>query len=192
MEHERRFFTLDALKIEQREDGKTPTIRGHAAVFERLSDNLGGFREKIAPGAFDGVLGDDVRALFNHNTDLVLGRTKSGTLRLSVDSSGLVYEIDPPDTQAARDLIASMQRGDIDQSRFAFSVDEDDWQEDDEGRVIRTILKFRRLYDVSPVTFPAYPDAKVGLRSLRTWQAERSHYRNDLLKRRLDLAALEC
>ena len=90
MEHERRFFTLDALKIEQREDGKTPTIRGHAAVFERLSDNLGGFREQIKPGAFDGVLNDDVRALFNHNTDLVLGRTKSGTLRLSVDSTGLV------------------------------------------------------------------------------------------------------
>jgi len=172
MEHERRVFTLDKIGVEMRGEGdnQTPVIRGHAAIFDTLSDNLGGFREQIAPGAFDDVLSDDVRALFNHNPDHILGRSQAGTLRLSVDKTGLSYEIDPPDTQAGRDLVTSMRRGDINQSSFAFSVAKDSWTEDEDGNDIRTITKFARLFDVSPVTYPAYPDAAVGLRSLAAWR----------------------
>lgn len=161
---ERKFFT-SKITVEKREDG-TSMFRGHAAVFNSLSENLGGFREQIQEGAFDDVLQDDVRALFNHDPNMVLGRSKSGTLRISQDDKGLSYEVDIPDTSVGRDLTISMGRGDIDQSSFAFVVDEDDWQEDEEGRVIRTIVKVSRLYDVSPVTYPAYPDATVGLRGL--------------------------
>lgn len=170
---ERRFLTMP-VSLETRGEGDTaaPVISGYAAVFNSLSENLGGFREQIAPGAFDDVLTDDVRALFNHDPNHILGRNGAGTLRLSIDAKGLKYEIDPPDTQTARDLIVSMKRGDVDQSSFAFTVENDDWNEDDDGRVIRTITKFKRLYDVSPVTYPAYTDATVGLRHLEEWQKE--------------------
>ena len=154
-----RYFETD-LSIEKRDDDKR-SIVGHGAVFNSLSENLGGFRELIDPGAFDDVLNDDVRALFNHNSDLILGRTKSNTLKLKVDDKGLHYDIDPPETTYARDLLTSLERGDITQSSFSFNVDVDSWDEDADGRVIRTIKKIKRLYDVSPVTFPAYPEADV-------------------------------
>lgn len=187
MDIERRFLTA---RVEVRAEGESKTIRGHAAVFDKLSDNLGGFREKIAPGAFDSVMGDDVRALFNHDPNLILGRTASGTARISVDDEGLVYEIDPPDTQLGRDLVVSMTRGDVTQSSFAFTVGEDDYDEDDEGRVIRTIRSFKRLYDVSPVTYPAYPDASVGLRGFQSYmkhKAKRHGVPVAVLYRELDL-----
>ncbi|MEG3640671.1 HK97 family phage prohead protease [Magnetococcus sp. PR-3] len=188
---ERRAFAFD-LSVEERGDGKK-MIRGHAAVFNKLSENLGGFREQIAPGAFDDVLNDDVRALINHDGNLILGRTVSGTLRINQDANGLSYELDPPDTQYARDLLVSLLRGDITQSSFAFTVDEEDWDEDGDGRVIRTIQKVKRLYDVSPVTYPAYPDATVGLRSMETWQSVRNkrlcnRASVSMLRRRLTLA----
>jgi len=129
MDIERRFFT-SPVEVRAKDDG-AKTILGHAAVFDKLSDNLGGFREKIAPGAFDGVMGDDVRALFNHDPNLILGRTASGTARISVDDEGLVYEIDPPDTQLGRDLLVSMERGDVTQSSFAFTIEDDSFDEDD-------------------------------------------------------------
>jgi len=168
MEIETRVFT-NTFKVEKRkhDDGsETPVIRGYASVFDTLSENLGGFRETIEKNAFSEVLNNDVRALFNHDANLILGRTTSGTLSISQDDTGLRYEIDPPDTQVARDLIVSMERGDVTQSSFAFTVDKDSWNEDDEGRVVRTIEKVSRLFDVSPVTYPAYPDASVGLRGL--------------------------
>lgn len=168
---ERRVFDVDEMRVETREDG-TRHIVGHAAVFDKLSENLGGFRERIEPGAFDDVLEDDVRALFNHNPDFILGRTRSGTLKIGQDKTGLRYEITPPDTQVARDLMVSLDRGDISQSSFAFTVADDDFEEDENGVIIRTIKKFRRLFDVSPVTYPAYPDASVGLRSLEAWKKE--------------------
>lgn len=174
MDIERRYFT-SPVEVRAKDDG-AKMIRGHAAVFDSLSDNLGGFREKIAPGAFDGVLSDDVRALFNHDPNLILGRTPN-TVRISVDKDGLLYEIDPPDTQLGRDLVVSMERGDITQSSFAFTVERDDWAEDDDGRVIRTIHEVKRLYDVSPVTYPAYPDAKVGLRGFTEYMNKRAEQR---------------
>ena len=140
------------------------------------SEPIWGFREIIKPGAFDSVLTDDVRALFNHDPNFILGRSASGTLQVSLDDRGLKYGIDATDTQTIRDLVlAPMLRGDISQSSFAFSVarDGDDWYEDDEGIIIREINQFSRLYDVSPVTYPAYQDADSGVRSMKAWQEAR-------------------
>lgn len=185
-------FLARPVKIEQRAagDDKKPVIVGYAAVFETLSENLGGFREKIAVGAFDAVMGDDVRATYNHDANIVLGRSSSGTLRLSLDAVGLRYEVDPPDTQAARDLLVSMERGDIAESSFRFMVEDDDWSEDDDGRVVRTIKAFRRLIDVSPVTYPAYPDAKVAQRSLESWREEHNKEPDYLAEQRANALLL--
>lgn len=152
--------------VEIRSDDGENRISGYAAKFNTLSENLGGFRETIQVGAFDHVLVDDVRALFNHSPSMILGRTKAGTLHLEADAIGLRYCIDPPDTQYARDLHKSIRRGDVTQSSFAFQVDRDDWQEDDDGRIIRTIKTIKRLFDISPVTYPAYPDTSVAARSV--------------------------
>ena len=153
-------------------DDKNPAhVTGHAAVFDQLSENLGGFREKIAPGAFDGVLNDDVRALFNHDSNLILGRTAAKTLELSVDTTGLKVDFSIPDTSYGRDLIVSLERGDINQMSFGFQVEEDEWNEDNTtGAVIRTITKVKRLFDISPITFPAYPQTDVAKRSMDEWK----------------------
>ena len=158
------------VRAEMDDDGHPARIVGHGAVFNRQSEIIMGmFKEEIAPGAFDAVLGDDVRALFNHDPNFVLGRTASGTLELSVDAEGLRYDINPPDTQSVRDLVlAPLARGDITGSSFAFRVapDGDEWREEDDGMIVRTITRFSRLLDVSPVTYPAYPDAGAAARSL--------------------------
>jgi len=152
---EKRFYNVDT-RISKR-NGKQ-VIEGHAAIYDSPSEDLGGFTERIQQGAFDNVLENDVRAYFNHDPNFILGRTTSGTLRISTDDTGLKYEFDVPDTTAGRDLVVSMQRGDITQSSFAFTVEEDSWEQV-EGKDIRTINKVKRLYDVSPVSIPAYPNA---------------------------------
>lgn len=193
MNLERRTVLLDEIKIEKREDGK-PKMVGHAAVFNQLSEDLGGFREQIAPGAFaEAIEKDDVRALWNHNPDHVLGRKAAGTLLLSEDSRGLAIEIIPPDTQTGRDLLTLMERGDVNQMSFGFSVRPggQDWAKDDSGQVVRT-LKRVRLFDVSPVTFPAFPQTDIAVRELRAWVESQQPvipYRVRLLKRHLDLIA---
>lgn len=162
MDLERRFCAQHGLRLDRRAEDSLPMIAGYAAVFNTLSVELWGFREKIAPGAFAGSLGDDVRALWNHETGIVLGRTKSGTLRLAEDDVGLAIEIDPP--SSAGNYIETIERGDVDQMSFAFRTLEQTWDEDDDGVLIRTLLKLK-LYEVSPVTFPAYPATSVGVRS---------------------------
>ena len=151
-------------------NGNGKKIAGYATKFTpAMSEDLGGFREQIDPHAFDACLAanPDVRALFNHSADHILGRTTAGTLRLSADRIGLQYEIDPPDTNLARDLMVSMERGDVTQSSFGFICLDDKWADGAQG-IIRTVLK-AELFDVSPVTFPAYPDATSGVRaSLRS------------------------
>lgn len=164
------------VRAEQQSDQPTRII-GYGSVFNSRSEPLWGFREIIKPGAFDDVLTNDVRALFNHDPNFILGRSAANTLALSVDDRGLQYNIVAPDTQTIRDLvIAPMMRGDINQSSFAFQVarDGEDWYQDDEGIVIREISKFSRLYDVSPVTYPAYQDADSGVRSMKAWQEARN------------------
>lgn len=145
------------------ERGGAPMFRGHAAVFDSESEDLGGFVETIARGAFRRALADepDVRALFNHDSNYVLGRTTNGTLRLGEDPRGLVAEFEAPDTQYARDLRELVKRGDVNQMSFAFTVARDDWRERPDGTIHRRVLEVDRLYDVSLVTTPAYPETSA-------------------------------
>lgn len=153
-----------ALRMEVREKGDAFQLSGHAAVFNRLSEDLGGFREVLAPGAFAGVLDHDVRLLVNHEPHLVLARTRSGTLRITEDAEGLAIDADPALTSYGQDLRMLMLRGDIDAMSFGFSVAEDDWEINDAGMVTRTVISVRRLWDVSVVAFPAYPQTDVQAR----------------------------
>lgn len=181
-EIETRAFPVIELRV-SRSEGEPPKIKGHAAVFDKLSEDLGGFREKIAPGAFARTIGKaDVRALFNHDANYILGRNKAGTLILAEDQKGLAIDITPPDTSVARDLMVSIDRGDIDQMSFAFRVHGkkgEQWQVDGQdvpmeklwdkmydGKkhdIVRTLLDVD-LFDVSPVTYPAYPQTDVKIR----------------------------
>lgn len=168
-DYERRLYVPDQLRLQAAGEDKPALITGHAAVFNQLSDDLGGFREQIAPGAFaKSITSRDVRALFNHNTDYVLGRRGAGTLRLAEDETGLGIEIDPPDTTYARDLLVSLGRNDINQMSFGFVAISDQWTKLD-GEWVRTLLEID-LYEVSPVTFPAYPQTSVSARSMDAWQ----------------------
>jgi HK97 family phage prohead protease len=158
-------------------EGTPPTIYGHGATFDvltRIDDWFGSYMEKVARGAFTKTLADgaDVRCLWNHDPNYVLGRTKSGTLTLSEDSTGLAYEATPPDTQWARDLGITMARGDVDGSSFGFRIIRDKWSMvlDPEGDGKNDMLDCRtllecQLFDVSPVTFPAYVESDSAIRS---------------------------
>lgn len=171
---ERRTFASE-MRAATAEDGR-PCIEGHAAVFNQLSGDLGGFVEIIEPGFFDNVLEDDVRSLFNHDPNLILGRTASKTLEVKQDDSGIFQRtyppvVDPEATTYAKDLMVSIKRGDITQQSFAFRV-KSKWNGDEEDGytwetvgdlIVRRLLKggCKRLYDVSPVTYPAYPQTDV-------------------------------
>lgn len=158
---ERRWTTGE---VEVREKGGKATIEGYAAVFEKLSQNLGGFVEEVGRSAFNKTIKEaDVRALINHDENLVLGRNRSGTLDLSVDESGLYYRVLPPDTTYARDLMVVMERGDVNQSSFAFYTMNDDWGMTEQDFPKRSLLEVS-LVDVSPVTYPAYLDTQSGIR----------------------------
>lgn len=162
MKRETRVFNTELRVID---DNGSEKIEGHAAVFNQLSEDLGGFREMIAPGAFSDVLENDVRCLFNHDSNYVIGRTASGTLELREDDLGLVYRADPPSTVWATDLKVTISRGDVNQSSFGFYVGDDEWKKVDGGDV-RIINRVAELFDVSPVTFPAYPQTDVQVRAL--------------------------
>ncbi len=171
---EKRIFNIET-RVDSTEDGRDLVV-GHASVYDSRSNNLGGFYEFIERGAFTEELinSSDVRALINHDPNLILARNTSGTLNLTADERGLKYEFEMPETSYGKDLAISMKRGDITQSSFAFTVAEDDWSTDDEGNNIRTIKKIDRLYDVSPVTYPAYnmaeSDLVVAKRGLKEYQ----------------------
>tara|TARA_R100001244_G_scaffold126111_1_gene96424 strand:- start:9882 stop:10598 length:717 start_codon:yes stop_codon:yes gene_type:complete len=187
---EKRIFNIKT-RAEETEDGNK-VIMGHASMYNIRSENLGGFYEYIEAGAFTPELIEksDVRALINHDQNLILGRTTSGTLRLNTDEKGLRYEFDVPETSYGKDLVVSMERGDITQSSFAFTVADDEWGTDEDGNNIRTIKKIDRLFDVSPVTYAAYPDANdlvVAQRGLATYKekVEKEKEEKDLVKRSL-------
>lgn len=148
-------------------------VVGYAAVFNSDSEEMWGFKERIAPGAFDDAISvSDVRALFNHDPNMLLARTSSGTLTLSVDERGLRYEFEAPNTTAGNDLLEMLKRGDVSQSSFAFTVKDEKWDEVKDEMPIRTITKVKRLYDVSLVTYPAYPDTTAAKRSLDQWRKD--------------------
>lgn len=171
--------------IEERKED-SPKITGHAAVFDEIADIGGFFREKVAKGAFkQSIKDDDVRALFNHDPNFVLGRNTAGTLELKEDDKGLAIRIDPPQTQFANDLMILMKRGDISQMSFAFQVMAEEWEENEDELPLRTLKKLR-LFDVSPVTYPAYEGTDVGVRSRDAWK-KKSAYRMNLTRRLLTL-----
>lgn len=208
MKPERRTLPLE-LAIE-RAEGKATKIVGYAARFNTLSEDLGGWREEIAPGAFASVLEDDVRALFNHDPNFPLGRSTAGTLKLKEDDRGLKIEVEVPDTEQARMVVTAIERGDVTGQSFSFLLPPEGgrtWRELD-GMYIRTVTKVMRLYDVGPVTFPAYPDTDVAVRSLEPGVAFRAagdavddavlaearaacvRPNFDVMRKRLDLAAM--
>jgi len=178
MEIERRDYAFEddnELIVESRADGRASII-GYAAVYNRLSLDLGGFREEILPGAFDKILTrqrgkQDVVALFNHDSNIVLGRTSSGTLELSSDEKGLRYVVTPPVSRA--DVMELISRRDVRGSSFAFTVDKsgEGFRQGDDGNAVRQIREVSGLYDVGPVLVPAYPatSAAVAMRSYEAW-----------------------
>ena len=169
MKMERRNFLNNEIRMYKDEDSDKEYIEGHAAVFGVESRDLGGFVEIIEQGAFDDVMEDDVRALFNHDFNFVLARTKSKTLKIKQTKKGLKYRFEVPNTTFGKDLQELVRRGDIDESSFGFTIKDkgDEWSRDSEGKVIRTIKRggIGALFDISPVTIAAYPSTDVATRS---------------------------
>ena len=165
-DRELRYLSFDNWEL--REDGdKPPRLVGYASVFNQEAEIFGLWREMVAPGAFKKTIAEnDIRALWNHNTDLVLGRNKAKTLQLSEDKHGLNAEITPPDTQAGRDAVTSINRGDVSQMSIAFQTIKQEWQEPENKKDLPLrILKEIKLFEVSPVTFPAFESTNIQTRS---------------------------
>lgn len=171
---ERRFFASEVRK-QERADASTdamPIIEGYAAKFGKVTviGHYWQFEEVIQAGAFADVLNDDVRCLFNHEAEYILARSNQGkgTLTLTEDEVGLKYSYETPKRSYALDLADAIEKGDVTQSSFAFEVAEEEWVYGNESKGVldrRIIKKFKRLYDVAPVTFPAYEDTEVAKRS---------------------------
>lgn len=156
--------TVDITNISTRnKDDDALTVSGYAAPFNSRTSIGDFFDEVIKPGAFSKTIkeNDDIRALFNHNWDVILGRTKAGTLKLSEDERGLKFELQLPDTTAGRDLAESMERGDINQCSFGFHATEETWDYSIEP-ALRTINE-AELYEISVVSIPAYEDTEASL-----------------------------
>lgn len=148
-------------------DGSPGTLAGYAAVFNRLSQNLGGFVERVDPTAFNQSLADGgpILARYNHDDNYLLGTTEANTLTVAVDGTGLPYSVQLPGTTAGRDVAVLAERGDLRYSSFAFRTIDDEWGITPDGFPMRTLLA-AQLVDVAPVNNPAYRDTSVGMRSL--------------------------
>jgi HK97 family phage prohead protease len=191
-------FTTDASEIRLTGEAEHATrIVGYASVFDSLSEPLPFGREIIKPGAFKRALRAkaDVRALFNHNRDKILGRTKSGTVKLREDSRGLHTEINPPNTSTGREVMELVRRGDVSGMSFQFHAKKDRWRIED-GEHVREVLD-ADLIDVSVVTWPAYESASAearsyrdGLVSLAAWEAVRPRP-VAVLRRALDILEVD-
>lgn len=162
-------------QFETREDGENLIIEGYFAVFNSNYEIGPGMSESIAPGAFSNTLSGDIRALINHDTTLVLGRTKANTLQLREDAHGLWGQItiNPKDSDSMN-LYARVNRGDVDQCSIGFDILNEETDFRDDGSVHWTIKEIK-LYEVSPCTFPAYEETNISARAKE---------REDLLKRR--------
>lgn len=161
---ERRYSKLSGIDTE----GKT--LRGMAAVYDSDSEDLGGFVERIAPGAFQATVGSsqDVRAFWNHDSRLLLGRRSNGTLRIDETRDGLAVEIDLPDTGFAKDLAALVARGDCNQMSFGFTLptaSSQSWEpHESNNKLKRRTIHNLVLHEVSAVSIPAYPDTQLAVR----------------------------
>ena len=160
---------IRSFRIEFRADNESRRVEGYAAIFESRTD-MGWYEEEIGRDAFTGADMSGVRALFNHNPDHLLASTTGGTLSLAVDERGLKYSFDMPNTSMGNDMLEMMRRGDLTQSSFAFRVKSQTWTETEGQPDLRTITAIEGVYDVSPVTYPAYEDTDVALRSKQAQQ----------------------
>lgn len=171
-------ISVETRKLENGDSKEDTVIIGYGLRYNEWSETMGipgyfEFKEKIAPGAArEAIKNIDMRALFNHDAGKVLGRMSAGTLEIEEDDFGLRYKIKPPDTSYARDLIESIKRGDIKESSFAFVIgsneEDDEWVEIEDGKYERTIHRFEKIIEVSPVAFPAYPSASSGVREVNS------------------------
>jgi HK97 family phage prohead protease len=184
---ERRYLLLnetpDAISVEKR-DGEPAALVGISPPWDSLSVDLGGFREKFAPTAFDGLVDRkpndprgkiDVPFLFNHDPSRITGRTSNGRLELKKESRGLAFRHTPLLTSDGRDLVMMVEDRTITGSSFAFTVADggESWTEDERGGITRLVHQASGLYDISAVTTPAYPASSIAPRSLDAWRAAR-------------------
>lgn len=180
MSKDKELRMLPLMELRVSDEGGGAVIEGHAAVFDSWSETLGGifpFKEIVRHGAFAESIGrDDIRALFNHDPNYVLGRNRAGTLELVEDEVGLRVRITPPETTWAKDITTSIRRGDISQMSIGFVVEEDEWSTE-KGLDTRELKKVR-LFDVSPVTFPAYTATDVGVRAMAEYDGYKQEQRN--------------
>lgn len=158
---------IPGLEVRAEDDG-APVIAGRGIPYGEWSEDLGGFRERLLPGTFrESIADDDIRALFNHNPDIVLGRKSNGTLRLTESERGVAYEVDiNADDADAMSAVARVRRGDITGNSFGFFIEDredQEWEERD-GILWRTV-KRARLRELGPQVFPAYPQSDVAVRS---------------------------
>lgn len=174
------------LRVDTSSDRK---IRGYAIVFNAKSEDLGGFREVIFPEAVTRTLreGLDVRALVDHDSAKVIGRMQAGTLRMEADSKGLRVEITPPKTTDAKNIVELIQTGNVTGMSFAFRTIEDNWRYED-GEPLREVIDMR-IREVSIVSFPAYPQTDVALRSLAGFRQMSGVSQLDFLHRKVKLGA---
>lgn len=173
--------------VEVRKEENKLTVRGYAAVFDSETSIGGMFNERIERGAFSEAVGrDDVVFLIEHD-GLPLARTRSGTLKLTEDDHGLLVEseLDANDPDVAR-ISRKMERGDLDKMSFGFIPEVEEW--DDSGEIPTRTIKQAQLFDVSVVTFPAYNDTEIGLRSLRSAQKEKTASEATKARLRMKLA----
>ncbi|RUS47558.1 HK97 family phage prohead protease [Cohnella sp. AR92] len=175
---------LPEFRVELREEDGKRTVTGYAVKWEQLSQKLGywrRFQEKFVRGAFTKSLESfDQRALWSHDTNQVLGRTKNGTLRLTEDDIGLRFEIDLPNSPLGDNAFESIKRGDVDGVSFGFQQRIEEWDDTDPDNIVRTI-KEADLYEISPTGFPAYPDTEVAVRSV---EDPYKSFREDKLRRK--------
>lgn len=170
------------VEVRADDDGKK-TLKGYAAVFNREAVIGDYFIESIAPGAFTKTIGGDILALVNHDSGRVIGRTKSGTLRLKEDDVGLKVEIDVPDTADGRDLWTLVERGDVTGMSFGFRVTKQDW--DETGDIPRRLIREVELFEVTATAIPAYPDATLAVRSLEAAREDRATLNARAAQRRI-------
>lgn len=178
---DKRYINIQELRTS--DEDNNPVIEGYFAVFGDIYEVWDGATESIAPGAFDESISGDVRSLYNHNDDLVLGRTSAGTMELRQDSHGLWgrVKINTNDTEAMN-AYERIKRGDITGCSFGFNIAEENTEIRDDGTVHWTITKVNPLYEISPCTFPAYEATHVSARKKNL---------DDIAKRKLELRKIE-
>ncbi|BCJ86459.1 HK97 family phage prohead protease [Effusibacillus dendaii] len=194
MKIERREIPISDVEVRTTE-GQNTVISGYAARFDKLSVPLWGFREQIRKGAFENsVRNNNVKALWNHNSDIPLGSTKNGTLKLQEDDQGLRFELELPESNWGQFAAEAIRRGDVEGVSFGFQVKKDEWDKSDPKNVIRTLVEVD-LIEISPTPFPAYPQTSVGVRSLQEVfeenvkiPPETPQRSLEVLKKRIDLA----